>query len=386
MKDKKLIYILNSYSEKESSHFAHVIHLLKTMADKGIKIALIIEKLHGELVIEHQNISIHGLTSKNKLLRLYELFNKVKNLIKLGYDVSFIRISAWATIISSIAHYIYGGRSYLWQSGTTHEHDWSRAWDYKKFKWLISSYLPNWLARKLTHRFVTGPNNMVDYYANVVKIPKEKIRLLYNDIDLSRFNRNKFPYARKDILSKYNLEENSKIILLVHRLSPVRRTLVYLEPLFEELSKKDNWSLIIVGGGEELPIVKKMSKDFCLESRIIFLGEIPNQDISKLYAGADIFIHPTYTEGFPRVIIEAMALGLPIITTDAGGTAELLGPKQSKYVTSKIFPRDFSLKVIDLLEHTFEWDELSRENLELVHKFSTDNVSDMYIMELFKDE
>jgi glycosyltransferase involved in cell wall biosynthesis len=96
-----------------------------------------------------------------------------------------------------------------------------------------------------------------------------------------------------------------------------------------------------------------------------------------------MFVHPTYTEGFPRVLIEAMAAGLPIVTTDAGGTGQLLGPKQMEFVVNKNAPDEFALKTIDLIARSELWQSLALENKSLVQRFSTPAVAQMYMKALF---
>lgn len=386
--EKKLVYILNSYSENTATHFKHIIHLLEVMANRGVKICLVIEKLEGEVYISNKNIQVNALKSKNTFKRQIELFLLILKLKKQGYNKCFIRISSWATIIASLAHFLKDNSTFLWQSGTTHEYDWEQPFGIKKIKWMIKSAFPNWLARKLVSCFVTGPEYMVSYYEKVVRIKKDKIRLLYNDIDLSRFNTTNFPNSRQDLLDQYGLEPSTKILLLVHRLSPVRKTLMYLEPFLQSMVSVDyKWFLIVAGGGEELGKAKKMVVNLGLERQVFFLGNVANSQIMSLYAGADYFIQPSYTEGFPRVLIEAMASGLPIITTDAGGTSQLMGEKQSEFIVSKSEPNLFAKKALELFSlDNNQIELLKNENLTVVKKFSTENVVDMYIKVIFSDE
>ena len=385
--EKKLIYILNHYSNTDATHFTHILYLLKVMAEKGVQIVLVIEKLEGKLDLNHHNIHIIGLKNRVPIVRHIELFGILIKLIRKGFKVSFIRIAASAAIVAALAHKIYGGKSYLWQSGTTYEYDWSKPLSLVKIKWMFKSYFPNWLARHLVTWFVTGPEAMVDYYANIVGIPKRKIRLLYNDIQLDRFDSKNYPLAKKSLLEKYTIPPETKILLLVHRLSPVRKTLLYLEPMLEGFSNTLNskWILFVAGGGSELPAAQELVKKLNLTDHIIFLGNIPNQQITELYASADIFVHPTYTEGFPRVLIEAMAAGLPIVSTDAGGTKELMGNLQAQYIVSKDQPGEFTTKALELFNHPEQWQALSQENKTVVKRFSTPTVADMYIKELFYD-
>ena len=160
----KLIYVLNSYSSRDATHFSHVFHLLNRMAEIGCQITLIIEKLHSPPEGLDPSIRIIGLTNKKPGFRHIELFLLLLGLIREGYTRSFFRINAAACIVGALAHKILGGNTFLRQSGTTHEWDWAQPFGIKKIRWWVSSYLPNRLAWSVTTYFVTGPEKMVEYY------------------------------------------------------------------------------------------------------------------------------------------------------------------------------------------------------------------------------
>lgn len=383
---KKLVYILNSYSESEASHFVHILHLLEVMAEQGCKIVLLIEKCKSLPDLKHPQIKVVSLHYCLPVIRHFELFFRIIRLIQQGYRNTFVRIAAPASIITSLAHHLFGGHSYLWQSGTTHEHDRSQPLSFKKLKWWFKSYIPNYFARKLVYRFVTGPEAMVDYYAEVVKIPRSKITLLYNDIQIERFSKPGTPESRSEFLTRYNANPDSLVLLLVHRLSPVRRTLDYLEPMLTSFATQmDNraWVLVIAGAGSELPRARYLVENLGLSKNILFLGDVPNRDIPHLYSISDIFVHPTFTEGFPRVLIEAMAAGLPIVSTDAGGTRQLLGHEQLSFVVDKAKPDEFAQRTIELINQPEKWPVLANENWTEVQRFSTPAVAAMYLEALF---
>jgi glycosyltransferase involved in cell wall biosynthesis len=383
---KRLIYVLNSYSESDASHFTHILHLLEVMAEQGCEIVLLIEKSGTLPKFRNPAITVQGVRTKFPLLRHFELFAKIAGLIRQGYRTTFVRIAAPASIVASLAHRLFGGRSLLWQSGTTHEHDWAQPRSIKKLRWWFSSHAPNWIARKLVNHFVTGPEAMVAYYADVVGVARDKIMLLYNDIQIERFSSACREDSRASFLAQHSLPRDALVLLLVHRLSPVRRTLWYLAPTLEALirhCRHRHWIFVVAGGGSELAAAKKLVHGLGVSSQVIFLGDVPNRDIPALYSVADMFVHPTYTEGFPRVLIEAMAAGLPIVTTDAGGTGQLLGPKQMEFVVNKNAPDEFALKTIDLIARSELWQSLALENKSLVQRFSTPAVAQMYMKALF---
>ncbi|UFS69929.1 glycosyltransferase family 4 protein [Geomonas sp. RF6] len=387
MSEKKLVYILNRYGAAEASHFHHILGLLETMAEQGCQIALVIEKADSIPAFRTPRVRVIPLRRRKGVGRFLELFATIRALIKEGYTSTFVRIAAPAALTATAAHRIFGGAVFFWQSGTTLEYDREQPWSLKKARWFVTSHLPNCAARRLVHFFVTGPSFMVDYYATVGRVRRDKIRLLYNDIDVRRFapsaERKK---GKQEFLQSLGYRGDELLMLLVHRMSPVRRTLLYfpscLAPLKDEGLLQDV-VVVVAGAGPELPAVRAAASDSGVSERCIFLGNVANKEIEKLYGMSDLFLHPTYNEGFPRVVLEAMAAGLPIASTDAGGTRELLGPVQGELVVSRDEPAAFAEILALLVRDRALREGLSRENLQWVQRYSTEEISAMYQEVLF---
>jgi glycosyltransferase involved in cell wall biosynthesis len=75
--------------------------------------------------------------------------------------------------------------------------------------------------------------------------------------------------------------------------------------------------------GNKTELLRGLILDLALEDRVSLLG--PRDDLPDLLAAADVFVLPSRWEGFPGVIVEAMALEAPVVATDLGGVREALG-------------------------------------------------------------
>ncbi|SMM98272.1 glycosyl transferase group 1 [uncultured Candidatus Thioglobus sp.] len=379
---KKLTYILNQYSHKEGSHFYAVIGLLEEIAKYNVKITLIIEKSEDTPNFKSKNINVI-LQKKTGIRRSIELFMILKNLHKQGYCKTFVRVSQNGAIPAILASKIYGGEVYYWQSGTTYITEIKKSFNLGRY---LKSELPFKFVKKFTTYFVTGPEYMVEYYEKYVQVKKSKILCLYNDVDTKRFS----PVSKDEatiIKSELKIDLESKIILFVHRMSPVRRTMYYMpKVLIKTLDDCTDCICYVIGGGSDKELLDFEIKKHNMEGRIILMGQIPNKEIEKFYRISDVFINPSYTEGFSRVLVESMASGLPMVVTNAGGTKDIIGKLQSEFMVDIDDVDGFSKKLKLLINSKETRGRLSIENIQQSKRFSTQNIAKMYVNTIFTDE
>ena len=83
--------------------------------------------------------------------------------------------------------------------------------------------------------------------------------------------------------------------------------------------------LDVVGDGPALPEFKRLADDLFLSGRVVFHGGVDHSSVMKLLQQADLFCFPTKSEGFPKAVVEAMACGLPVITTRVSVLPQIIG-------------------------------------------------------------
>lgn len=378
---KKMIYILNSYSSNSAQHFYHVINLLSEISINGVEIVLIIEKADEDPTIDP---SIEVVVQKEKgIKRAIELFKIVRKYVNNGYDKTFVRISLNAAVIAILASVGKKSEVFYWQSGDNLTYDRQKK-GMDKCRWLLTNYSKLWFIKTFGDHFVTGPETMVKYYEDELHVAHKKMLCLYNDIDVNRF----IEGTQEDKLKlrkELNLPIDAKIVLFIHRLTPVKRFSNFIPSIAEtDAARKNNIYYVVIGGGPEEDLIKRNVKNSPFSDRIILLGSRPNAEVQKFYAGADLFVNPSYSEGFPRVVIEAMSAGLPVIVTDVGGTNDILPVEQKEYLLDKDDINGFRDKVIDLVTSEEKCRFLSKINKEFVKRYSTTNVAKQYIGQIWK--
>ena len=362
---RRLTYVLNHLSSDDSQHYVHIPNLLAELARLGWRIDVVSERGgRGEKEVLGQRVTY--LSTGGRVMRFARLARLLLRMRRAGGRLVFVRISKHAAMVSALLGRVMGWRTLFWLSGTVE--DFNRQASGWKGR---LGYLYMWLLLRLVDRLVTGPETMVAYYRATYGLPAAKVALLYNDVDLAAV-----PAAVPASGS------GPPRVLMVHRLSPVRETGRYFPALIAGLgefaSKGTPVMFDIAGDGPERDELERIAARAGEGLSVRFLGAVPNRDLDRHYASASLFVMPSYREGFPRVILEALARGLPIVATDAGGTRDLVGPLQERFVIDRDSPEALSAAVVSLLAQPALRAALSSENLERVRRFSTPAVAAMY--------
>lgn len=141
--------------------------------------------------------------------------------------------------------------------------------------------------------------------------------VLYNGID-ERFNRTK---AKP--LTEISLRPGKPVLISVANLVPYKDYETVFQALEKLLQAGLDFSYVIIGDGSKRDYYEEMAITLGLKDHVFFLGRVSNPE--DFLVRADLFIHSSKGEGCSNAILEAMYMGLPIIATDTGGTAEITG-------------------------------------------------------------
>lgn len=151
-----------------------------------------------------------------------------------------------------------------------------------------------------------------------------KIRMLHHGTDVRRFA----PRAGAD-------RRNGPLrIVSVGRLVSVKGQAVMIAAA-EELRRRNlDIELTIVGGGPRRPALERRAERLGVSDRVSFTGALGNDEVLERYAEADLFCLPSFAEGLPFVLMEAMAMELPVVTTRIAGIPELVEDGESGFLVS----------------------------------------------------
>ena len=144
---------------------------------------------------------------------------------------------------------------------------------------------------------------------------KREIKVIPNFIDIDK-------YAKKHDLCQGNMlaQDDEKIIVHVSNFRPLKRIIDVLK-IFKKINQKINSKLIMVGDGPDKNKAKEFLRKNNLKNKVIFLGK--TNEVDEILCSSDLFLLPSEKESFGLAALEAMALKVPVISTNTGGLKDL---------------------------------------------------------------
>lgn len=147
---------------------------------------------------------------------------------------------------------------------------------------------------------------------------------------------------------------------------------VLIDAVKEGRDKGYDLKAVIIGDGSMRPSFEQYALERGVENYITFTGLLPSSDaVREVMLDADIFVFPTQAEGLPRGILEAMAIGMPVLSTPVGGIPEVLDedcmfdPKDS---------HGFCMAMCGFLDDTEKMTQLSKKNFEISKQYENDKL------------
>ena len=179
-------------------------------------------------------------------------------------------------------------------------------------------------------RAITGADQLITVSAALQTLAIQhgvhpaRIRVIGNGVDLTKFT----PMPRLDARRQLGLPDDAEVLVSVGTLVERKGFHRVIECLPGLLTAHPRLHFVIVGGagpeGDMAAKLKKLASTLGLDDRVHFLGPSPNERLKVPLSASDVFVLATSYEGWANVFLEAMACGLPVVTTDVGGNAQVV--------------------------------------------------------------
>jgi glycosyltransferase involved in cell wall biosynthesis len=368
-----LVLVVPKAGSEVDEHFAHTLRLADHLR-RLVRTAVIVERVSGDEPTAHPAVEmrIQRASGNGFLARACELVWLAAQLRKRGFRTYFVRTSQTAAVPLILTRRLLGSRVLYWNCGKSPKNRLREL----GLRAALRHELPLRAALRWADVVVTGTPSLAEHYTRTYGIPRDRIAILPNDIDLERFS---VPSAdeRRAARTTLGVAEDEPLVLAVHRFSPVRRTLNYVPAVPRAvLERHPRVRFVFAGGGPEEAVVRSAVRDAGLSARVQMLGSVLHERIWDLYGAADVFVMPSYTEGFPRVLLEAMAARLPIASTDVGGVREILPSVYHSRLANRDRPLELARAIEELLTDRSAAREVADEGYSWVKRFDAPAVAE----------
>jgi glycosyltransferase involved in cell wall biosynthesis len=200
------------------------------------------------------------------------------------------------------------------------------------------------------------------------------VTTILNGCDSSIFH----PGSREEARRETGYLESGRLILFVGSALKTKGMAELLEAFGGLLRRAPDARLAVIGDGEYKETFERHAAAAGILDRIRMLGRLPSERVAPWMRAADVFCLPSYSEGCPNVIVEALACGCPVVATNVGGIPELCGESSSILVPAH---QPESLRAAletaldkpwdrDAIARSFHrgWGQVARETFELCRR------------------
>lgn len=323
MKKQKLCYIIPRYERKTTTHYAHIYQFLGLL---GRKVDVFFYAESGDRSVRIPHLA--GFSVQPRQLLPLRIAVRIWWFLKLrlsGYRLFYCHYAELSTIIVSLITKVFGGTTFKWHCAQ--EHHYKKPWSLIHLSEKISREIPLSLSLRLADYLVTCSPLLRTYYEQRFGIEKSKVIVVPAMVNMKAFlNGDKVTIKKKLGLP------DTPIALFVHQLSR-RKGADRLVDLAKIMKKNGfKFTILAIGEGPLKNVLQKRISQLHLNNELVLCGAVPSIELPKYYLASDLFIMPSRIEEFGRVLVEAMAAGLPILATKTLGTDHLLTKKQQEFV------------------------------------------------------
>jgi glycosyltransferase involved in cell wall biosynthesis len=157
---------------------------------------------------------------------------------------------------------------------------------------------------------------------------------------------------------------------------------VLLESLRQLRSEGGEWHLTVAGAGPQLDPLREQAKVLKLGDHVEFAGFQPLDGVLALMDRAKLFVFPSFGEGMPRVLLEALARGLPVVISDVGGVSGLIEHGRNGWLVPPGDPEALSSAIRNGAADPSTWERVSEAGLETAREHTMDHYARVIVEEL----
>ena len=185
----------------------------------------------------------------------------------------------------------------------------------------LGDYLSGW--QTAVDRRTLGPvaahyavsDAVADRVAQRDRVPRERITVIRSGLDVEEWQP---PLDKAEARTRLGLPAHAPVVGWAGRIEPVKHVAL----LVDAVARLEGWWLLVIGDGSDAGAVRAAAASAGVADRMVITGEVA--DVRPALAALDVFALVSRTEGLGLALLEAMAMGLPVVATDVGGVPEVV--------------------------------------------------------------
>ncbi len=174
---------------------------------------------------------------------------------------------------------------------------------------------------------------------------KNKVRVVYNGFDFEQFNAKS---VTRDLRKEFSFSSGIPVIGMTGRMDWYKDYKTFLDAAKLVLDRFPTAQFLLAGSGQREYFLKQYAKSLQIANAVHFLGH--QEEIVNTYAALDIFVLSTRSEGFGRVLVEALAMEKPVVATEVGGVVEIIKDGSSGLLVKKESAHQLAGAILKLIE------------------------------------
>ena len=322
------------FSRRKGGAEGYLIGLCKRLVNEGDEAHVYAEGWDGE----DRRIHFHRIKTLPfpKSLRLFSFATKATKEIRAGnYDISF----GVGNILSAHVLQPHGGVHWAWFWRSLRAYDHPILWAIKFLGRVLSpkQWVSGWIEdtpyKGKSPPLIIAISDMVKRdILKWYKIPEERIKVVYNGVDIERFHPRNRQY-RSEIRERHKIGEEFVILFVSNNFR--MKGLSYLMKALARLKGEGcpSLKLLILGRDRRGPYLR-LAKRMGILAEVVFAGS--TREPEKYYGTADLLVHPTFYDACSLTVLEALASGLPVITTTSNGASGVIRQREEGWVIDRI--------------------------------------------------
>jgi len=187
---------------------------------------------------------------------------------------------------------------------------------------------------RVADRVISTDHCLVPVIGRHLRVSEDRICVVPNSVDLLACDSSAEEVAARALRARLSLPPGARVLLSAGRLEDNKGFHVLARALSDLLPRngsapaagRSEWRWVLVGDGPARPRLERAVREHGIASRTLLAGHVTTPELHGWYRAADVFVHPTLYEGSSIVTLEAMAHGLPVVATMAGGLPDKVVP------------------------------------------------------------